>query len=274
MLNFVICDDDIRMIEKLSSVIEKVLLNHDYDAKIVFKTTNYDKLLEYISSNNVNVVFLDIEFSGCKENGLDIAKKIRKINKNCYLIFVTSHFEYIVNAYKFKTFDYIFKSSIDIENISSTLKRLFDDIYDFAGKIRTVNIAKGNFRFAPLMYLQAALENIDKMPQSNFDEILEKYVEMNIAHPFREGNGRSTRIWLDHILKTEIGKVVDWSKVDKEDYLLAMERSPIKDVEIKVLLKGALTDEINSREVYMKGIDHSYYYEGYTTFKAEELSRE
>lgn len=150
-------------------------------------------------------------------------------------------------------------------------KYLFEDIYDFAGELRTVNLAKGNFRFAPLMYLQAALENIDKMPQSNFDEIVEKYVEMNIAHPFREGNGRSTRIWLDHILKTEIGKVVDWSKVDKEDYLLAMERSPIKDVEIKVLLKGALTDEINSREVYMKGIDHSYYYEGYTTFKAEEL---
>lgn len=150
-------------------------------------------------------------------------------------------------------------------------KYLFEDIYDFAGEIRTVNMAKGNFRFAPLMYLQAALENIDKMPQSNFDEIVEKYVEMNIAHPFREGNGRSTRIWLDHILKNEIGKVVDWSKVDKEDYLLAMERSPIKDVEIKVLLKGALTDEINSREVYMKGIDHSYYYEGYTIFKAEEL---
>ena len=150
-------------------------------------------------------------------------------------------------------------------------KYLFQDIYDFAGELRTVNIAKGNFRFAPLMYLQAALENIDKMPQSNFDEIIEKYVEMNIAHPFREGNGRSTRIWLDHILKNEIGKVVDWSKVDKEDYLLAMERSPIKDVEIKVLLKGALTDEINSREVYMKGIDHSYYYEGYTTFKTEEL---
>ncbi len=150
-------------------------------------------------------------------------------------------------------------------------KCLFEDIYDFAGEIRTVNMAKGNFRFAPLMYLQSALENIDKMPQSNFDEIVEKYVEMNIAHPFREGNGRSTRIWLDHILKNEIGKVVDWSKVDKEDYLLAMERSPIKDVEIKVLLKGALTDEINSREVYMKGIDHSYYYEGYTTFKAEEL---
>lgn len=150
-------------------------------------------------------------------------------------------------------------------------KYLFEDIYDFAGKLRTVNMAKGNFRFAPLMYLETALENIDKMPQSNFDEIVEKYVEMNIAHPFREGNGRSTRIWLDHILKTEIGKVVDWSKVDKEDYLLAMERSPIKDVEIKVLLKGALTDEINSREVYMKGIDHSYYYEGYTTFKTEEL---
>ena len=150
-------------------------------------------------------------------------------------------------------------------------KYLFEDIFDFAGEIRTVNIAKGNFRFAPLMYLQSALENIDKMPQSNFDEIVEKYVEMNIAHPFREGNGRSTRIWLDHILKNEIGKVVDWSKVDKEDYLLAMERSPIKDVEIKVLLKGALTDEINSREVYMKGIDQSYYYEGFTAFKTEEL---
>ena len=150
-------------------------------------------------------------------------------------------------------------------------KYLFEDIYDFAGEIRTMNMAKGNFRFAPLMYLQAALENIDKMPQTNFDQIVEKYVEMNIAHPFREGNGRSTRIWLDHILKNEIDKVVDWSKVDKEDYLLAMERSPIKDVEIKVLLKGALTDEINSREVYMKGIDHSYYYEGYTTFKTEEL---
>ena len=150
-------------------------------------------------------------------------------------------------------------------------KYLFVDIYDFAGKLRTVNIAKGNFRFVPLMYLQATLENIDKMPQFTFDEIVEKYVEMNIAHPFREGNGRSTRIWLDHILKNEIGKVVDWSRVDKEDHRLAMERSPIKDVEIKVLQKAALTDEINSREVYMKGIDHSYYYEGYTTFKAEEL---
>ena len=150
-------------------------------------------------------------------------------------------------------------------------KYLFEDIYEFAGEIRNVNIAKGNFRFAPLMYLKPALESIDKMPQSNFDEIVEKYVEMNIAHPFREGNGRSTRIWLDHILKNEIGKVIDWSKVDKEDYLLAMERSPIKDIEIKYLLKEALTDEINSREVYMKGIDHSYYYEGYSTFKAEEL---
>ena len=150
-------------------------------------------------------------------------------------------------------------------------KYMFEDIYDFAGKIRTVNIAKGNFRFAPLMYIEAALENIDKMPQLNFDEIVEKYVEMNIAHPFREGNGRSTRIWLDHILKNEIGKVVDWSKVDKEDYILAMERSPSKDIEIKHLLKSALTDEIDSREVYMKGIDHSYYYEGYTTFKTEEL---
>ena len=150
-------------------------------------------------------------------------------------------------------------------------KALFEDIYDFAGELRTVNLAKGNFRFAPLMYLEAALGNIDKMPQSTFDEIVEKYVEMNIAHPFREGNGRSTRLWLDQMLKAGIGQVVDWSKVDKEDYLLAMERSPIKDVEIKVLLKAALTDEINSREVYMKGIDHSYYYEGYTTFKAEEL---
>ena len=150
-------------------------------------------------------------------------------------------------------------------------KCLFEELYDFAGKIRTVNLAKGNFRFAPVMYLETALGNIEKMPQSTYDEIIEKYVEMNVAHPFRKGNGRSTRIWLDHILKMEIGKVVDWSKVDKEDYLLAMERSPIKDVEIKVLLKAALTDEVDSREVYMKGIDHSYYYEGYTTYKIEEL---
>ena len=150
-------------------------------------------------------------------------------------------------------------------------KCLFEELYDFAGKIRTVNLAKVNFRFAPVMYLETALGNIEKMPQSTYDEIIEKYVEMNVAHPFREGNGRSTRIWLDHILKMEIGKVVDWSKVDKEDYLLAMERSPIKDVEIQVLLKEALTDEVDSREVYMKGIDHSYYYEGYTTYKIEEL---
>ena len=150
-------------------------------------------------------------------------------------------------------------------------KCLFEDIYDFAGKLRTVNIAKSNFRFAPLIYLEAALANIDKMPQSTYDEIIEKYVEMNIAHPFREGNGRSTRIWLDLMLKKGISKVVDWSKVDKEDYLLAMERSPIKDTEIKVVLKSALTSDINNRELYMKGIDHSYYYEGYTTFKTEEL---
>ncbi len=148
----------------------------------------------------------------------------------------------------------------------------FDEIYDFAGKLRKVNISKGNFRFAPLMYLEAALNSIDKMPQSTFDEIVEKYVEMNVAHPFREGNGRSTRIWLDLMLKKEIGYVVDWSKVDKEDYLLAMERSPIKDIEIKFLLKNALTDNVNDREIYMKGIDHSYYYEGYYVFKTKDLT--
>lgn len=150
-------------------------------------------------------------------------------------------------------------------------KYLFDEIYFFAGEIRKENISKGNFRFAPVMYLEVALQNIEKMLQSTFDEIIEKYVEMNIAHPFREGNGRSTRIWLDCILKKEIGMVIDWSQVDKEDYLLAMERSPIKDIEIKHILKNALTDKVNDREVYMKGIDHSYYYEGYTTFKTEEL---
>ena len=150
-------------------------------------------------------------------------------------------------------------------------KFLFEEIYGFAGKLRTVNIAKGNFRFAPVMYLDAALKHIDDMPQSTFDEIIEKYVEMNIAHPFREGNGRSTRIWLDLILKKELKLVVDWNRVDKEDYLLAMERSPIRDVEIKVLLKNVLTDQIDDREVYMKGIDVSYYYEGYNIFKTEEL---
>ena len=151
-------------------------------------------------------------------------------------------------------------------------KYLFEDIYPFAGQIRKVNIAKGNFRFAPVMYLEAALKGVDAMPQSTFDEIIEKYVEMNIAHPFREGNGRSTRIWLDCILKRELGKVVDWSKVDKEDYLLAMERSPIKDVEIKKLLQDALTDQINSMQVYMKGIDASYHYEGYNTYSAEKIA--
>lgn len=150
-------------------------------------------------------------------------------------------------------------------------RQLFSDIYSFAGELRCVNIAKGNFRFAPLMYLSAALENIEKMPQSDFDEIIEKYVEMNIAHPFREGNGRSMRIWLDCMLKEEIGKVVDWSLVDKEDYLLAMERSPIRDIEIKHILKCALTDRTDDREVFMKGIDHSYYYEGYTSFRSEDL---
>ncbi|MBQ5624785.1 MAG: Fic family protein [Phascolarctobacterium sp.] len=148
---------------------------------------------------------------------------------------------------------------------------LFDEIYDFAGQVRDVNIAKGNFRFAPVIYLQAALENIDKMPQKSFDDIIAKYVEMNVAHPFREGNGRSARIWLDLMLKKELNLVVDWSKVNKEDYLLAMERSPIKDLEIKHLLKGALTEKVNDREIYMKGIDHSYSYEGYSTFKSVDL---
>ena len=188
----------------------------------------------------------------------DLAREEERISKKKALELFEKGVLYNLPAGKFST-------------LQTIHKYLFEDIYDLAGELRTVNIAKGNFRFAPVMYLEAALENIDKMPQSNFDEIVEKYVEMNIAHPFREGNGRSTRIWLDHILKNQIRKVVDWSKVDKEDYLLAMERSPIKDIEIKHLLKNALTDEINSREVYMKGIDHSYYYEGYTTFKTEEL---
>ena len=158
-----------------------------------------------------------------------------------------------------------------MESLIKIHQYLFDEIYEFTGAIRQVNIAKGNFRFAPVMYLKEALKNIEKMPQSTYDEIIEKYVEMNVAHPFREGNGRSMRIWLDCILKVELGKVIDWSKVDKDDYLLAMERSPIKDVEIKYLLKEALTDKIDDREVYMKGIDYSYYYEGYTTYKTDEL---
>lgn len=171
-------------------------------------------------------------------------------------------------------FEYGILNSLEVGKLSALSKihkYLFEDIYAFAGEIRNVNIAKGNFRFAPVMYLKQALEHIDDMPQSTFDEIIEKYVEMNVAHPFREGNGRSTRIWLDLILKKEIGKVVDWSKVDKEDYLLAMERSPIKNIEIKELLKQALTSEVNNREVYMKGIDASYNYEGYFVYKTDEL---
>ena len=157
------------------------------------------------------------------------------------------------------------------ESLQKIHKYLFQDIYDFAGEIRTVNIAKGNFRFAPAMYLQDALKHIEAMPQSNFDEIIKKYIEMNVAHPFREGNGRSTRLWLDLILKTELNKVVDWNKINKTDYLLAMERSPIKDTEIKYLISNALTSNIDDREVYMKGIDASYSYEGYSTFNSENL---
>lgn len=157
------------------------------------------------------------------------------------------------------------------KSLSEIHRYLFGEIYDFAGIVRDVNISKGNFRFAPVMYLKEALKNIEKMPQSTFEEIIEKYVEMNVAHPFREGNGRSTRIWLDLILKKELGYVVDWSKVDKDDYLLAMERSPVKDIEIKYLLRKALTDRIDDREIYMKGIDHSYYYEGYMVYKINEV---
>lgn len=191
-------------------------------------------------------------------NSADLAREEEKISKRKAIELFESGLLDTLEVGKFSTLKTIHKC-------------LFEDIYDFAGEIRTVNISKGNFRFAPLMYLEVALQNIDKMPQSTFDEIIEKYVEMNIAHPFREGNGRSIRIWLDLILKKEIGQVVDWSMVGKEDYLLAMERSPVKDIEIKHLLKNALTNKVDSREVYMKGIDHSYYYEGYITFKTEEL---
>ena len=191
-------------------------------------------------------------------NPADLAREEERISKKKALELFESGILDTLPAGKFSTLQKIHEY-------------LFSDIYDFAGKVRSVNIAKGNFRFAPLMYLEVSLSNIDNMPQSTFDEIIEKYVEMNVAHPFREGNGRSARIWLDHILKTEINQVVDWSKVDKEDYLLAMERSPIKDIEIKVLLKNALTNEINSKENIMKGIDHSYHYEGYNNFKTEEL---
>ena len=191
-------------------------------------------------------------------NSTDLAREEERISKTKAIKMFEQGFLDELEAGKFET-------------LSKIYKHLFEDIYLFAGEIRTENIAKGNFRFAPVMYLKASLEHIDSMPQSNFDEIIEKYVEMNVAHPFREGNGRSTRIWLDLILKKEIGKVVDWSKVDKEDYLLAMERSPVKTVEIKELLKNALTFDINNREVYMKGIDASYHYEGYNIFKAEDL---
>lgn len=191
-------------------------------------------------------------------NSADLAREEERISKKKALLLFDKRILGTLEAGKFSA-------------LKAIHKYLFDEIYDFAGEVRTVNLAKGNFRFAPLMYLEAALDNIDKMPQSTFDEIVEKYVEMNIAHPFREGNGRSTRIWLDLILKKELHKVIDWSRVDKEDYLLAMERSPIKDIEIKHILKAALTDDVDSREVYMKGIDHSYYYEGYTTVKTEEL---
>lgn len=191
-------------------------------------------------------------------NESDLAREEEKISKmKAKELFETGY----LNNLKAGTF----------ETLSKIHAYLFSDIYYFAGKIRTQNIAKGNFRFVPILYINNALENIEKMPQSNFDEIIEKYIEMNIIHPFREGNGRSARIWLDLILKKELGLVVDWSKVNKEDYLLAMERSPIKDVEIKELLKKALTDKINDREVYMKGIDASYHYEGYTIYKTEEL---
>lgn len=192
------------------------------------------------------------------DNSADLAREEERISKKKAVTLFESGMLDQLEAGKFSS-------------LKAIHKYLFEDIYEFAGEIRTVNIAKGSFRFAPCMYLEAALKNIDKMPQSTFDEIIEKYVEMNIAHPFKEGNGRSARIWLDLILKTAIGQVIDWSKVEKEDYLMAMERSPVKDIEIKHILKAALTNEINSREVYMKGIDHSYYYEGYTTFKAEEL---
>lgn len=191
-------------------------------------------------------------------NSADLAREEERISKKKAVELFESGVLYTLDTGKFSA-------------LKAIHKYLFDEIYDFAGEVRTVNLAKGNFRFAPIMYLEAALDSIDKMPQSTFDEIVEKYVEMNIAHPFREGNGRSTRIWLDLILKKELHKVIDWSLVDKEDYLLAMERSPVKDIEIKHILKAALTDDIDSREVYMKGIDHSYYYEGYSIYKAEEL---
>ena len=191
-------------------------------------------------------------------DSVELARVEEKVSKKRALELFESGYLNSLEAGSFKT-------------LAEIHKYLFEQIYDFSGKVRTVNIAKGNFRFAPVMYLKAALESVEKMPQSTFDEIIEKYVEMNIAHPFREGNGRSTRIWLDLMLKKELGVVIDWSLVDKDDYLMAMERSSIKDVEIKHILKQALTDKVEDREVYMKGIDHSYYYEGYTIYKTNEL---
>ena len=192
------------------------------------------------------------------DNAVDLAREEERISKKKAVALFESGALDQLKAGKFSA-------------LQAIHKYLFEDIYDFAGAIRTVNLAKGNFRFASAMYLEAALEQIDKMPQNSFDAIIEKYVEMNIAHPFREGNGRSMRIWLDLMLKKELGQVIDWSTVDKEVYLMAMERSPIQDMEIKYILKAALTDEVHSREIYMKGIDHSYYYEGYAIFKAEDL---
>ena len=192
------------------------------------------------------------------EDSTELAREEEKISKKKALELFESG---VLDSYQAGTF----------KTLAQIHKYLFDEIYDFAGEIRKVNIAKGNFRFAPVMYLEQALAHIDAMPQSTYEEIIAKYVEMNVAHPFREGNGRSTRIWLDLILKKELSQVVDWSKVDKEDYLLAMERSPIKDVEIKELLRPALTSEINDREVYMKGLDASYNYEGYFTYKTKDL---
>ena len=194
-------------------------------------------------------------------DAVELARAEEKISKTKALKLFTSGY---LNTLTAGTF----------ESLAEIHRYLFDEIYSFAGKIRTVNMAKGNFRFAPVMYLEQALKHIEAMPQSTYNEIIEKYVEMNIAHPFREGNGRSTRIWLDLILKKELGKVIDWSQVDKNDYLLAMERSPIKDIEIKVLLQPALTDNINDRLIYMKGIDASYHYEGYTLYKTENLDAE
>lgn len=191
-------------------------------------------------------------------NEIELSKEEERLTKLKALeLFDTN----IINEFEIGTFN----------GLADIHKFLFGDIYDFAGKVRDVNLAKGNFRFAPTMYLEDALNKIDLMPQNDFDSIVKKYIEMNVAHPFREGNGRSTRIWLDMILKKEIGKVIDWGKIDKEEYLLAMERSPIKDIEIKLLLENALTDKINDREVYMKGIDASYKYEGYNTYKLSEL---